>query len=682
MTIQPSVCPHDCPSACALDVELDAAGRVKRLHGAKEHPHTQGIICAKVARYTELVYHERRLTTPLKRIGAKGEGKFAAIGWDEALDEVAERFRQAAERFGPETVWPYQYAGTMGLVMRNSIERLRNVMGYSNQLFTICSTVGGAGWLAGVGSKLGTDMREIAQSDLIVIWGTNVVATQIQVMTFVTQAKRQRGAKLVVIDPYRNATAQKADIHLMLRPGTDGALAAAVMHVLLKEGLADRDYLAKFTDFGPDVAAHFEARTPAWAAEITGLSVEEIVSFARLYGGTKRSYLRLGFGFTRQRNGAVATHAVSCLPAVTGAWQVEGGGALINDSDCFRQLKKSLLTGEDAARRGVRTLDMSRIGAVLTGDRRDIGNGPPVTAMLIQNTNPMVVAPDSKRVRAGFLRDDLFVCVHEQRMSETALMADIVLPATTFLEHDDLYASYGTSFLQVAKAVIAPQGEARSNHEVIRALAQRLGARHPGFDMTGWELIDATLARSAFPGAEELARRRWIDLAPDFETAHFLKGFGHSDGRFRFKPDWGDATLPVFPDHAPLIDEPDHEHPFRLVTAPAHSFLNSSFNETPSSRKAEGAPVAMVHPADLDRLNLADGATLRIGNKQGSLLVAARAFDGVQRGVVIVEGLWANADFEEGAGINLLTSADVIPPVGGAPFHDTKVWLRTAYRDG
>jgi anaerobic selenocysteine-containing dehydrogenase len=676
MTIQPSVCPHDCPSACALDVELDAGGRVKRLHGAKEHPHTQGIICAKVGRYTELVYHERRLKTPLKRIGAKGEGKFAAIGWDEALDEVAERFKQTAERFGPETVWPYQYAGTMGLVMRNSIERLRHVMGYSNQLFTICSTTGSAGWLAGVGGKWGTDMREIAKSDLIVIWGTNVVATQIQVMTFITQAKRERDAKLVVIDPYRNATARKADLHVMLRPGTDGALAAAVMHVLLKEGLADRDYLAKFTDFGPDVDSHLETRTPAWAAEITGLSIDEILSFARLYGGTKRSYLRLGFGFTRQRNGAVAAHAVSCLPAVTGAWQVEGGGALINDSDCFKRLNKTLLTGEDAAKPDVRTLDMSRIGPVLTGDPHDIGNGPPVTAMLIQNTNPMVVAPDSRRVREGFLRDDLFVCVHEQRMSETALMADIVLPATTFLEHDDLYASYGTSFLQVAKAVIAPRHEARSNHEVIRALARRLGAQHPGFDMTAWELIDATLTQSGFPGAEELVRQRWLDLAPDFDTAHFLNGFGHSDGRFRFKPDWGDATLPAFPDHAPLIEEADGEHPFRLITAPAHNFLNSSFNETPSSRKAEGAPTAMIHPADFAELKLAEGEMVRLGNAQGSLLVAARAFDGVQPGVVIVEGLWGNADFKEGAGINLLTSADVIPPVGGAPFHDTKVWLR------
>jgi anaerobic selenocysteine-containing dehydrogenase len=288
----------------------------------------------------------------------------------------------------------------------------------------------------------------------------------------------------------------------------------------------------------------------------------------------------------------------------------------------------------------------------------------------------MVVAPESGKVRNGFLRDDLFVCVHEQRMTETALMADIVLPATTFLEHDDLYASYGISFLQIARAILPPQGEARTNHEVIRALAQRLGARHAGFDMSCWELIDATLSLSGLPGADELARRRWLDLAPDFDSAHFLSGFGHPDGRFRFKPQWGSASLPAYPDHAPLIDEADAAHPFRLVTAPAHSFLNSSFNDTPSSRKAEQRPTALIHPEDLKAHGLADGSPVRIGNARGALSLAAAAFDGVQRGVVVVEGLWGNADFAEGAGINLLTSAEVTLPAGGAPFHDTKVWLR------
>lgn len=678
MTTRPSVCPQDCPSACALDVELLADGRVGRLHGAKEHPHTQGVICAKVARYAERVYHEGRLTVPMKRIGAKGEGKFAAISWDEALDEVADRFKDVAKAHGPQAVWPYQYAGTMGHVMRNSIERLRAVMGYSNQLYTICSSVGGAGWLAGVGAKFGPAMSEMKDSDLIVVWGTNVVATQIQAMTNITDAKKRRGAKLVVIDPYRNATAEKADLHLMLKPGTDDALAAGVMHLLLREGLADRDYLARFTDFGPDVEAHLAQKTPAWAAKITGLAEDEIVAFARLYGSVKNSYLRLGFGFTRQRNGAVAAHAVSCLPAMTGAWAVPGGGGLMNSSDCFRPLKSHLLNGSDVLRPGVRTLDMSRIGPVLTGDKQDVGDGPQVHAMLIQNTNPMVVAPEHAKVKAGFRRDDLFVCVHEQRMSETAMMADIVLPATTFLEHDDLYTSYGTSFLQVAKAVIAPIGESRNNHEVVRALAKRLGASHPGFELTPWELIDETLRISGLPSADEMARMRWLDMQPSFEDAHFLKGFGHADGKFRFKPDWGNDALPKMPDHYAAIDDADEEHPFRLVTAPARHFLNSSFNDTPSSRKAEKTPTVMVHPKDLEAAGLSDGALVRLGNKRGDLLLTAKAFDGLRQGVLVAEGIWNNADFKEGVGINLLTSADAIAPKGGAPFHDTKVWLKAS----
>lgn len=676
MTTRHSVCPQDCPSACALDVELLPDGRVGRLHGAKQHPHTQGVICAKVARYAERVYHEGRLTVPLKRIGAKGEGKFAAITWDEALDEVADNLKAVARQHGAEAVWPYQYAGTMGHVMRNSIERLRAVMGYSNQHYTICSSVGGAGWLAGVGAKFGPAMSEMAQSDLIVVWGTNVVATQIQVMTNITEAKRARGAKLVVVDPYRNATAEKADMHLMLRPGTDDALATAVMHVLLKEGLADRDYLARFTDFGPDVEAHLATKTPAWAARITGLAEEQITAFARLYGSVKNSYLRIGFGFTRQRNGAVAAHAVSCLPAMTGAWAVPGGGALMNSSDCFKRLKSHLLNGSDALRPGVRTLDMSRIGPVLTGDKADITDGPQVHALLIQNTNPMVVAPEHAKVREGFLRPDLFVCVHEQRMSETAMMADIVLPATTFLEHDDLYTSYGTSFLQVARAVIDPIGESRNNHQVIQALAKRLGAIHPGFDLSPWQLIDETLKLSGLPGADELADMRWQDMQPAFEDAHFLKGFGHPDKRFRFKPDWGCDSMPKMPDHFAVIDKEDGRHPFRLVTAPARHFLNSSFNDTPGSRKAERTPTVMVHPTDVKRLGLVPGGDVRMGNDKGSLVLAVKEFDGVLPGVVIAEGIWNNADFPEGVGINLLTSADAIPPKGGAPFHDTKVWLR------
>jgi anaerobic selenocysteine-containing dehydrogenase len=677
----PSVCPHDCPSSCALEIERLGPDRIGRVHGAADHPYTQGVICAKVARYAERVHHPGRLTHPLKRTGAKGEGNFARISWDEALDEIAQRFQEAEAKYGKGSVWPFQYAGTMGLVQRNSIERLRHAMGYARQHFTICSSISGAGWMAGVGAKMGADPREVSKADLIVIWGTNAVHTQVNVMTEVAKARKTRQAKVVVIDVYRNATAEKADQFLMLRPGTDGALALAVMNVLLAENLADRVYLARLSDFSPEVEAHIARKTPEWAEAITGIPADGIRAFARLYGGTKKSLIRFGFGFSRARNGAASLHAMSCLPVMTGAWREEGGGAICNMSGVFAKLDKTLTDGSDLLDPKTRLLDMSRIGPILTGDASDLGDGPPVTAMLVQNSNPMMVAPDYARVRQGLLRDDLFLAVHEQFLTETARMADIVLPATTFLEHDDLYAAYGQTFLQIGCKVITPVGESRPNQDVIRDLARRLGARHPGFEMSSWEMIDAILTRSGFPGAAMLAKARWIDCAPSFEEMHFIKGFGHADGRFRFKPDWkalgpDHAIMPPMPDHLDNIEAPDAAHPLRLVTAPSRNFLNSTFSETPTSLAQEKRPTAMIHPEDAARLGIAEGSRVRMGNAKGSLVLHARIFDGLKPGVVVSESIWPNASFEEGQGINLLTSADAVPPAGGAPFHDTKVWLK------
>ena len=334
-----SACPHDCPSTCALEVERLDASTIGRIHGARDHPYTAGVVCAKVARYAERVHHPDRLARPLKRVGDKGCGRdgFIEIDWEDALDEVTEQLTRAAQRFGGETVWPYHYAGTMGLVQRDGICRLRHTMGYSRQLETICSSLSDAGWLAGAGAKWGTDAREIADhSDLIVVWGCNPVHTQVNLMIHVSRARRSRGAKLVVVDPYRTASARQADVHLIPRPGTDGALACAVMHVLFAEGLSDRDYLAEYTDAPAELERHLAERTPEWAAQITGVPAGEIVAFARLYGATQRSYLRLGYGFTRSRNGAANMHAVSCLPAVTGAWRHKGGGALYSNGGLYR----------------------------------------------------------------------------------------------------------------------------------------------------------------------------------------------------------------------------------------------------------------------------------------------------------------------------------------------------------
>ncbi len=674
LTTLPSVCPHDCPSACALDVEIVGPGQIGRVRGAQQ-PYTQGVICEKVARYAERVHGPHRLTTPLLRTGPKGGGQFAAIGWDEALDRIADAFKAATAAQGAEAVWPYFYAGTMGLVQTNATNRLRNAMGYSRQKTTICGFIGGVGWSAGVGHKRGVDAREMAESDLIVAWGCNLVATQVGAMHWVSRARKERGAPFVVVDPYRTPTAEKADIHLMPRPGTDAALACAVMHVLLAEGLADRDYLSRYSDFNDEVEAHLQARTPAWAAAVTGLSEAEIIHFARLYGRTKRSFIRFGYGFTRQRNGAVAMHAASCLPAVSGAWRHRGGGALFSSGKSFALADDAWLEGPEPA---TRQLDMSRIGAVLSGDPEDLGGGPPVLAMLVQNSNPALVAPDSLQVRAGLAREDLFLAVHEQRHTDTTAFADIVLPATTMVEHDDFYTSYGHTFLQVAKAIIPPVGEARSNHWVVGQLAKRLGGDHPSFDLSEWQLIDRVLRDSGLPDVETAYAQRWIDCAKPFETAHFLDGFPNPTGRFRFFADWpaGRQVMPRLPDQLAIIDDADAERPYRLVTAPSRHFLNSSFNQTPGSRRQAGRPTVLLHPDDCAALGLQDGALVRIGNAQGETRVWVRPFDGIRSGVLVVEGIWPAADFPGGVGLNALTSAEAAAPIGGAVFHDTAVWVR------
>ncbi len=680
----PSACPHDCPSTCALEVEKLDAHTIGRVRGAEANSYTLGVICAKVARYKERVHHPDRLTVPLQRVGAKGGGRdaFRPIAWDDALDIVADRFQRIAERHGPEAIWPYFYAGTMGLVQRDGINRLRHAMKYSRQHFTICNMLSDAGWRAGHGAKWGVDTREMEESNLIVMWGGNPVHTQVNVMTHVARARKARGARFAVVDVYRTATCDQADDAIIVRPGTDGALACAMMHVMFKEGFADRAYLARHGKDWEDFERHLETRTPEWAAAITGVPAARIVEFARLYGRTDRSFLRIGYGFTRSRNGAANMHAVSCLPVVGGKWQHRGGGALYGQAGLYK-LNTTLIDGLDVPDRHTRLLDQSRIGPVLVGDRRDIGDGPPVMGIIVQNTNPMAVAPESLKVRAGFARDDLFTCVHEQFLTETAQMADIVLPATTFLEHADLYVSGGHTHLYVTKPVIEPLAEARENHWVVCELARRLGAQHRGFAMSAWEIIDETLEASGLPDAETLAAGRWKDFVQPFEKQHFIDGFGHADRKFHFKPDWSrigpdHAGMPGFPDYFTNIDLAAEDRPFRLVAAPARNYLNSTFTETPGSQKREKRPAIMLHPEDCRALGVAEGDRVRIGNERASLVIHVRVFDGLQRGVAIVESIWPNAAFEEGVGINALISADPGVPNGGAVFHDTAIWVRRA----
>ncbi|MGA7231734.1 MAG: molybdopterin-dependent oxidoreductase, partial [Xanthobacteraceae bacterium] len=414
-----------------------------------------------------------------------------------------------------------------------------------------------------------------------------------------------------------------------------------------------------------------------------------IEAFARLIGERKRAFFRLGYGFSRSRNGAVNMHAASCIAAVTGAWRLEGGGAFHNNGGVFH-LNNSVIEGSDLRDPSIRMLDQSRIGAILTGDKEALLGGPPVTAMLIQNTNPVSVAPDQNTVKHGFARDDLFVCVHEQFMTDTAKMADIVLPATMFVEHDDFYTAGGSQYILLGPKLVEPPGECRNNHEVICGLAKRLGAKHPGFDMTPRELIDVSLRKSGWGALAELEAKRWIDCQPDFNAAHYLDGFAYPDGKFRFKPDWPTVPfqrwhrntittpMPPLPDHWEVIEEADSAHPFRLATSPARGFLNSSFTETPTSLANEGRPEVMIHPQDAAACGVAQGDEVVLGNRRGEVRLHAKVFDGVRRGVLIAESLWPNSAYADGRGINSLTGADSIAPFGGAAFHDNKVWLRKA----
>ncbi|MFP3542134.1 molybdopterin oxidoreductase family protein [Rhizobium sp. SIMBA_035] len=688
-----TACPHDCPSTCALEVDISDDGRIGRVRGAGDHSYTSGVICAKVARYAERLYHPDRLMHPQRRKGAKGAGNWQQISWDDALDEIANAFVKAEARHGSEAVWPYFYAGTMGWVQRDSIERLRHAKRYSGFFSSICTNPAWTGFTMATGTLRGPDPREMARTDCVVIWGTNAVATQVNVMTHAIKSRKERGAKIVVVDIYDNPTMKQADMALIVRPGTDAALACAVMHVAFRDGYADRAYMAKFADDPAGLEAHLKTKTPEWAAAITGLSVGEIEAFAALVGQTRKTFFRLGYGFTRQRNGAVAMHAAASIATVLGSWQYEGGGAFHSNSDIFR-MNNAELTGKSMKDADIRMIDQSQIGRALTGDAVALRHRGPVTAMLIQNTNPVNIAPEQRLVKQGFARDDLFVAVHEQFMTDTAEMADIVIPATMFVEHDDIYRAGGQNHILLGPKLVEPPETVRSNLFVIEELAKRLGVSdRPGFGFTARDMVDRVLKDSNLPDYDYFLEHKWFDRQPDFDDAHFLNGFAHADGKFHFRPDWVNGAapnkppaavgalgpheeLPQFPDQVDVIELADAEHPFRLATSPARNFLNSSFAETKTSRQKEGRPELMVNPEDALTHGLQAGDLVRIGNTRGDLRIHVKVTEEVKPGVLIAEGLWPNKAHVDGEGINVLTGADPVAPYGGAAVHDNKVWLR------
>ena len=682
-----SVCPHDCPSTCALDVELIDARTIGRVHGAKDDPYTAGVICEKVARYAERIHHPDRLTHPMRRVGKKGEGRWQQIGWDEAFDEIVARWSAIERDFGPEAIWPYFYAGTMGHVQRDGINRLRHARGYSEQYDTICTGGAWPGFLAGTGLLGGPNPELMAEADCVVIWGTNAVNTQVNVMTHAIRARKNRGAKIVAVDIYMNGTMQQADMPILLRPGSDGAFAMGVMHVLLRDGLADRAYLARLTDFDAEVEAHIMSRGPDWASSICGVPVAQIEAFAHLVGTTPKTYFRLGYGFARQRNGGTNMHAVLCIPAVTGAWQHRAGGAFHSNSGSWH-LDKSLIEGNRMGKAG-RELDMSEIGKVLTGDEKALKGPAPVKALFIQNTNPMNVAPEQELVRAGFAREDLFTVVHEQFMTETAAMADIVLPATMFLEHNDYYRRGGHTRLLIGPKLVEAPGECRSNFEVVNELLRRLGAKDESLAMTDRQMVAETLRRSNYGELDEIEKTGFIELDVSDEKARFSDGFNFADGKFRFRPAWREIAtrkgylwtidpdaMPKLVDHWDINEKATSEVPFRLATSPSRGFLNSTFSETAGSQKRQPTPTVLVRPDDAAANGIADGDAVRVGNHRGSVELTAEFFDGLPPGVLIAEGIHANRSHRGGKGINTLIGSDQVPPFGGVAFHDATVWIR------
>ena len=674
-----SACPHDCPSTCALEVTHDEKN-IYKVKGSSKNTYTSGVVCAKVSRYAERTHHPDRLTKPLMRVGKKGYNDFKEIEWEQALDIVAENFISTAQKHGTESIWPYFYAGTMGLVQRDGINRLRHAMKYSGQHSTICSTITASGFRAGVGTLKGPDPREMALADVILVWGCNPASTQVNVMKHIQKARKNRNAKLIVVDPYKTRSAKVADFHYPIKPGTDGALACSIMHILFRDNYADKEYMDKYTDDPEGLEKHVKKYTPEWGSKITGLSLREIEEFAKIFGTTKRLYSRMGYGFTRQRNGASAMHAAVSLSAVCGKWQYEGGGAFYNNGDIYN-IDKTLIEGLDLIDQNIRILDQSRIGSILTGDRNALIRGGNVYSLIIQNTNPLVVAPETLLVREGFSREDLFVCVHEQFMTETAKYADIVLPATTFVEHDDLYIAGGHQHITFGPKLIEPIGESRSNHKVLLELSKRLGAEHKGFNMTEREIIDVTLKSSNHGSLVDLEKNGWKDVQPDFNTSHFINGFGHKDKKFHFKPDWSEVgpdyhNMPEYPDYMNTTENTSKDFPFKLVTAPAHNYLNSSFTETSSSQKSEVKPKAKIHSNDIKKLGLQEDDLVVLGNNRGKVIINVEEFDGMQEGVIIVEGIWPNEAFVGKNGINTLVGSDPVPPNGGAAFHDTAVWIK------
>ena len=680
-------CPHDCPDTCAMLVTVES-GRATKVAGDPDHPVTRGFLCAKVNRYIERTYHPERLRQPLRRTGPKGSGQFEPIGWDEALTEIAERLnaiRRSAE--GAQAILPYSYAGTMGLVQGSSMDRrFFHHIGASMLDRTICSMAGTVGMRMTLGANIGADGEGLPQSDLVLLWGTNTLTSNPHLWPFVLEA-RKRGAPIIAIDPLRTRTGTQCDEWIGIRPGTDAALALGMMNVLFAQGLEDQDYLTSYTLGEGALRSRAAEYTPDRTAQITGISAERIVRLGEQYGRARAAFIRVNYGLQRHAGGGMAVRTIACLPAITGHWRRAGGGVQLSTSANF-QFNKQELERPDLSP-PVRTINMIRLGEALTSPDAGVG-GPPVRALVVYNSNPAAVAPDRNTVLRGLAREDLFTVVLEHFQTDTADWADIVLPATTQLEHWDIHFAYGHHYVTLNQPSIAPLGEAKPNSEIFRLLARRMGLDPAFFVDDDLGLIRQALNTNAEKlrgvSLDSLMERGWTRLNVPTPYLPFAEGkFLTPSGKCEFyserMAEMGLDPLPAFtppyefPENVPALAA---RYPLTLISSPAHQFLNTTFVNVDALRRAAREPECVLHPRDAEERAIPVGARVVIQNDRGAFTAVARVEESIRQGVVWAPSIWWGKYAADGANANQTTSQRETDLGHGPVFYDNLVEVSLA----
>ena len=676
-----ATCPHDCPDTCALLVTVEN-GVATEVKGDPDHPTTAGVLCTKVSRYTERTYSPDRLLYPMRRVGKKGEGKFERISWDEALDEIAARLKPLAAT-EPEAILPYSYAGTMGLVQGDSMSsRFFHKIGASLLDSTICATAGATGYKYTVGASIGTDIEQFQNAKLIIIWGGNPIASNLHFWTRAQEAKRN-GAKLIAIDPYRSLTAEKCHQHIALLPGTDAALALGLMHILVRDDLLDHEYIADYTLGFEELRQRVAEWTPERVAATCGITVEEVEGLAREYGETAKRgepvAIRMNYGVQRVHGGGMSVRNIACLPALVGAWRHAAGGVQLSSSGTFKK-NLAALQRPDLLAKLPRTINMSTIGDDLLRPASP-EFGPQVKAVIVYNSNPLAVAPDSSKVQAGFAREDLFTVVLEHFQTDTADYADIVLPATTQLEHTDAHSAYGHLYMMANNPAIAPMGESKPNTEIFRLLAARMGLDDPCFRDSDDELASVAFVQFDW---ESLKKKGWQKLeVPD---APFACGnFPTPSGKCEFysesmKADGLDPLPAYIPNYESAASTPElaAKYPLAMISPPARNFLNSTFVNVQSLRATEGEPHLDMNPDDAATRGINHGDMVRIFNDRGSFVCKARVTPKARQGLVVGLSIWWKKLAGDGKNANEVTSQR-LTDMGRAPtFYDTLVQVEKA----